>query len=261
MSKVKATKEKLIELYVNDDRATMQSVADKLGCSRSAVLRGIQRYGLPSKPHGTQPAKVIPELDNREWLTEQLETKTMGQLASELGVASGRIASRAYGYGIKTPATDKGKAISDAIKKRYPNGRFGENASNWKGGKVHEGRGYTLVYMPSHPFSKDGTHVYEHRLIMEKHLGRYLGPNDIVHHINGIKNDNRLENLKLMTRAEHSREHWVDSLDAPGLREENRRLHKSIDELEETVKQLEKRVLLLERWLDDYEEVERRMND
>lgn len=49
--------------------------------------------------------------------------------------------------------------------------------------------------------------LYEHRLVIEKHLGRYLSTNEVVHHIDGNKSNNSLENLQLMTNEEHSRFH------------------------------------------------------
>ena len=82
----------------------------------------------------------------------------------------------------------------------------GEDHYNWKGGKRSDGRGYIKIYKPDHPFNNRGS-VLEHRLIIEKTIGRYLQPDEIVHHINGTKDDNRIENLQLMSRSEHNGYH------------------------------------------------------
>lgn len=51
--------------------------------------------------------------------------------------------------------------------------------------------------------------IQEHRLIMEVYLGRFLDPNEAVHHLNGNRQDNRLENLELMDAVQHTRMHHI----------------------------------------------------
>lgn len=77
-------------------------------------------------------------------------------------------------------------------------GRTGNQASYWRGGRHKSKKGYVLIYKPKHyPFAKKRKYVREHRLIMEKAIGRYLRQEEVVHHKNGIKDDNRIENLLL----------------------------------------------------------------
>ena len=81
---------------------------------------------------------------------------------------------------------------------------LGENNPNWKGGGYIDNEGYVYLRIPDHPFCKSNGNILEHRVVMEKHLGRYLKPNEDVHHINGVKNDNRIENLQLLPHGKHS---------------------------------------------------------
>lgn len=77
-------------------------------------------------------------------------------------------------------------------------GKFsGDRSGNWKGGRRIDHRGYALVWAPGR---KTSIYMFEHRLVMEKILGRQLLPGENVHHKNGIRDDNRPENLELWAK-------------------------------------------------------------
>ena len=83
----------------------------------------------------------------------------------------------------------------------------GENHPNWKGGRKSS-KGYILIWSKSHPNCDNCGYIQEHRLVMEKHLDRYLTKEEVVHHENEIKTDNNLKNLKLFkNNSEHKKHH------------------------------------------------------
>jgi hypothetical protein len=59
-----------------------------------------------------------------------------------------------------------------------------------------------MLWAPGHPRAGKAQYVFEHILVMERILGRYLLPEESVHHRNGVRDDNRPENLELWTRPQ-----------------------------------------------------------
>lgn len=68
-------------------------------------------------------------------------------------------------------------------------------------GKAYTYDGYVRLKSPNHPNCTKSGYMLEHRLMMEKFLGRYLLLSEVIHHRNGIKDDNRIENLQLIENA------------------------------------------------------------
>ncbi len=79
---------------------------------------------------------------------------------------------------------------------------------SWSGGRHTLDTGYVVVLAPGHPSADIRGYVLEHRLGMERVIGRYLTEEEVVHHINGVKDDNRSENLQLFPdQSAHLRHH------------------------------------------------------
>ena len=88
----------------------------------------------------------------------------------------------------------------------WSNDKNGQRNPNFNGGRYIDDKGYVRVLKSDHRYANKG-YVYEHRLVVEKFLGRVLHPWETIHHINEIKLDNRPANLFLTTIPEHSSIH------------------------------------------------------
>jgi hypothetical protein len=111
------------------------------------------------------------------------------------------------GCGQKTKIIAKTSIAQNRIKGRYS--RFvhghhakGINNGRWSGGRKYS-YGFVMIYCPRHP-SQVKNYVYEHRIVMENYISRFLDKGECIHHLNGKQDDNRIENLVLCkSNSEH----------------------------------------------------------
>ena len=104
----------------------------------------------------------------------------------------------------KLSAAHKGIELSLYHRRKISEGRKGRFFKREFGYKYIRSDGYVKIFVPGHP-NGDRNFILEHRFVMEKHLGRYLRREEVVHHVNGIKDDNRIENLQLFTNGSEHR--------------------------------------------------------
>ena len=110
----------------------------------------------------------------------------------------------AWNKGIPRSKETKEKIIATKSKQELG----GKKHARWKGG-IRKEKGYLSIWNPKHPFANKQGYVKRSRLIMEKHISRYLTPKEVVHHINRIKTDDRIENLMLFANhSKHFKFHW-----------------------------------------------------
>lgn len=192
-------KEWLYEQYIVKTRSS-SDIAKEIGCHWSAVVRALTRLGIPKRKRTSK----YPLLNDKDWLRkayleDNLSTREIGKLVG--GAAGGVIYSALVANNIPLRTDAQGLAI------RYPSGRNGSLAANWRGGRRQIKSGYVYIYQPDHPRSTNNGAVFEHILIAEKKIGRYLAKGEIVHHIDGDKTNNSPDNLLVCTRSEHVKIH------------------------------------------------------
>ena len=97
--------------------------------------------------------------------------------------------------------------------------QLGKRGPNWKGGRwIVKSSGYVFVYAPNHPRAmKNNGCIQEHILIAEEKIGRPLQRNEVVHHRNKDRADNRKSNLLVLKRIEHSSLHVIVNILKKGI--------------------------------------------
>ncbi len=120
-------------------------------------------------------------------------------------IRADRFSDRKTGH----PDRPAAQTLSGAITGDSIMNRTRENNNNWRGGKVKTQHGYILIRVGvGHPLADCRGYAYEHRIVASQKIGRLLKPNEKVHHIDGNKENNILENIKVVNgNCEHYFEH------------------------------------------------------
>jgi len=222
--------EELRKLY-EDEKLSLSQIADRFGVADETIFYKFKKLGIARR--GKSESIRIRFLSKRKYQGSLEDLKKMyleeklscRQIAEKLGIGRGAINYALRDSGIKMRTHVGGR------KARWPNGRWGEEATNWKGGRRPVNENYIHVYKPDHPFATKQGYVMEHRLVMEEKLGRYLKPGEIVHHIDGNGKNNLPENLEVSSRSVHVHNHFAKG--------------KYVMALEERIRQLEAEIKLL----------------
>lgn len=147
-----------------------------------------------------QRAKIVAANRARKW-TDESRAKMAAAKRGKKPSPETRAKMSAAQLGRKASLETRAK-LSMAIRGRKHTEEskakmMGPNHHNWKGGRRLVAKGYVKRLCRDHPFADEMGYVMEHRLVMEARLKRFLRPEEVVHHINGIKDDNCDENLML----------------------------------------------------------------
>lgn len=160
---------------------------------------------------------MIKRYRSKEWLHEQYITKerSMKDIGRETQRDRRTISRWLDIHGIKK------RTDPESIRlwyKKNPGATAGERCSAYKGGRTMS-KGYIRIYSPNHPSGNSKNRVFEHRLVAEKALGRYLSPNEAVHHIDRDRANNKWSNLIVFpTKSLHAKfESMVDKQAGRGL--------------------------------------------
>lgn len=178
------TEQQILAEYARGDRAS--EIAARHGINRKTVIICVRRNGGVVRDQRSASGRPIvpPESYVGNVLALRAQGLSQQKIGRKLGMSQAVISRVLRAHGLPT-----------ALRPER------ETHGMWKGGRLKTGEGYIQVLVsPSDHFasmrSRSG-YVLEHRLVMARALGRPLKPSETVHHINGDRADNRLENLQL----------------------------------------------------------------
>ena len=180
---IKISKEELEDLYLNQ-KLTTAEIGKLHGRGREAIRQRLIKFGIERRSPKECHEGYKPTAETLRKQSEGLQRE-------------------------KHPLWGKHHSKKTKKKMRESHiGQFkGENHPNWRGGQFIDVQGYVHVLVPEHPQADSKGYIRRSHLVAEEMLGRYLYSDEVTHHKNGIRDDDRPENIEVLTRGEHQSFH------------------------------------------------------
>lgn len=196
---------------------TVAAIAARFSVNEKTASRWLVAAGIERRRAGVRAGTVFrADHPGDDRLREMYESQRMSirAMSRDLGVEASTLRAWIVRAGIRR------RSISDAKQGQAPTRAVIEAMVTKRRKRIRDGvppigykirsDGYVQVSRPDHQNATKDGYILEHRLVMSEHLGRALRDDEDVHHKNGDRADNRLENLEIKTHSDHLREHYAE---------------------------------------------------
>lgn len=189
LTKLSTEDEQKVTEMMSSGKVPVREVCERFDITRVTAHRIAARHGV-RRPVGRQPV-VLSKTDIDDIVELGRQKVSQREIGLKYGYSQSRISKILSSHGVHN---SKGR------------NRRGEKHGSWKGGIHKAATGYVWELVagddPMISMRTSNGYVLQHRLVMARHLGRPLTKAETVHHINGVRDDNRLENLELWIRPQ-----------------------------------------------------------
>lgn len=201
----------LRELYLEKEM-TQQEIASLFGTGQHVIHKYIHRFGIArtrSQAMIRSRKKIAEALKARKGVQDYAVKQmyeagfSTTEIADAVALYASTARSRLLALGVKLRSRSAALKLLDAKGGRKFNPYKGNACYNWKGGIKKDSRGYILVRNPEHPRAMSDGYVFRHIITWESTHKAPLPEGWVIHHLNGIKDDDRPENLVAMPSKKH----------------------------------------------------------